>query len=232
MTDRPILMSAPMVLASKREAEAPGTGKTQTRRILKPQPPRYQHYSRDIMDWGLSGIYHDEENSGPSKWWLDVQTDVDDNSHREIEVRFAVGDRLWVRETHRLPRNWVASGPVYYEADKHFFMNQAFPLPEKQRPAIHMPRWASRLTLTVADVRVERLHAITSADAIAEGFIVRHNSMTIDCDTPNPRDWYRELWDTINGVGAWDLNPWIVAVTFRPELKNIDDATPSPGVQP
>ena len=77
-------------------------------------------------------------------------------------------------------------------------------------PAIHMPRWASRITLEVTGVRVERLQDITRGDAMAEG-----------CPFPNmargddPRKWYRDLWEQINGAGSWDANPWVWVVTFR-----------------
>lgn len=219
MTGRPILFSSSMV-----RSLLAGT-KTQTRRILKPQPPRYDHYGKDIMDWDLSGIYHDERNSSPSKWWLDVQTDVDDNSHNEIEVRFAKGDRLYVRETWSAEHLWsstkprdIPCGPIWYWADG----NPSDGDWTKPKPGIHMPRWASRLTLTVTDVRVQRLQEITPADAIAEGIAPRANSMTIDCDTPDPRDGFKSLWASINGAGSWAANPWIVALTFTVERRNID----------
>jgi hypothetical protein len=220
MADRPILFSAPMV-----QALLAGR-KTQTRRILKPQPPRFQHYGRDIMDWGLSGIYQEDDQEGTSKWMLDVQTDVDDNSHEVIDVRFAKGDRLYVRETwsaDRLmsgfkPRDMLTSTPIWYWADGNPHDGDWI----KPKPGIHMPRWASRLTLTVTDVRVERLHQIVPADAIAEGIFAPANSQTIDCATRDPRDDYRALWNNINGANAWDANPWVVAVSFTVERKNID----------
>jgi len=102
MTDRPILFSAPMV-----RALLAGT-KTQTRRVVK-GVPSWDHYGRDIMDWGLSGIHqetYDPANplEGTDRWHLDVQTDVDDHSRRVIRCPYgAPGDRLIVRETFRLP---------------------------------------------------------------------------------------------------------------------------------
>src|SRR5690606_6141569 len=82
------------------------------------------------------------------------------------------------------------------------------------RSPIHMPRWASRLTLTVTNVRVQRVAEISSADAIAEGCAVHANSATIDCDTPDPRDEFRALWNGIHGPDAWDRNPWVAAISF------------------
>ena len=85
------------------------------------------------------------------------------------------------------------------------------------RSSIHMPRWASRLTLLVTDVRVQRLQEISRGDAMSEG-----------CTFPNmakgddPRQWYAELWEQINGRGSWDANPWVVALTFAVQRRNID----------
>lgn len=119
------------------------------------------------------------------------------------------GDRLWVRET------WSAhsAGGFMYAAswDAHALIGHP-----KWRPSIHMPRAASRITLEVTGVRVERLQEITRGDAMAEG-----------CPFPNmaaghdPREWYAKLWNDINGPGSWDANPWVWAITFR----RVDSAT-------
>lgn len=107
--------------------------------------------------------------------------------------------------------------------------------PTRWRQSLFMPRWASRITLIVTDVRVGRLQDISEADAIAEG-IERHKlgwmpyvTAFYDGDgiTPanfhrDPRISYMQLWDCINGRGAWDANPWVAAYTFRPILGNID----------
>ena len=85
-----------------------------------------------------------------------------------------------------------------------------------------MPRWASRLTLIVTDVRVQRLQDITAADAIAEGCHVYASSATIDCDTPDPRQEYRRIWNSIHGPEAWAANPWVAALTFETHRQNID----------
>lgn len=85
-----------------------------------------------------------------------------------------------------------------------------------RRPSIHMPRWASRLTLEITDVRGERLHDISETDAEAEG--VEHPSVK-DVVPPgawwSPRDGYARLWEHINGAGSWAANPWVWAVSFR-----------------
>ena len=102
--------------------------------------------------------------------------------------------------------------PYYFDADGLSEQDSAdFKVWEfKRRPSIHMPRWASRILLEVVSVRVERLQDISRGDAMAEG-----------CPFPNmaqgddPRQWYAELWEQINGPGEWTANPWVWVVEFR-----------------
>lgn len=80
------------------------------------------------------------------------------------------------------------------------------------RPSIHMPRWASRITLEITDVRVERLHAINEGDAIAEG------AAWAACGSPQEgshKAGYAQLWESINGPGSWDANTWVWVVEFK-----------------
>ena len=129
MKERPILFSGPMVRAILEGR------KTQTRRIVK-QVQHWQHCGKDIMEWGLSDCYTEEDGTH----WLDIQTDVDDNSHNEIKCPFGQpGDRLWVRET------WgkTVEDTICYRAD------EPGSIVSRWRPSIHMPRWASRITLEV-----------------------------------------------------------------------------------
>lgn len=90
--------------------------------------------------------------------------------------------------------------------------------PCRWRPSIHMPRWASRITLEITGVRVERLRDISEADAIAEG-IERKDSVWKDYRTDGgwscPINSYWSLWDSINGPGSWDANPWVWVVEFK-----------------
>lgn len=75
------------------------------------------------------------------------------------------------------------------------------------RQSMFIPRWASRITLEVVSVRVERLHDISEADAMAEG--ITHSTMN------NPRVEYQWLWESINGLGSWNANPWVWVIEFK-----------------
>ncbi len=138
----------------------------------------------------------------------------------------APGDRLWVRET------FIDLGAIFlYRADACAEDERALVAPrEWWRPAIQMPRPASRITLEVTAVRVEKLHGISEADAMAEG-IVSHrigtgdartglrNAFGVACDESawacDAVQAYQALWEQINGPGSWDANPWVWAVEFK-----------------
>lgn len=139
------------------------------------------------------------------------------------------GDRLWVRETWA-PRDSEAFLRHEVEADKLFYRadDERHLLTDgRWRPSIHMPRWASRITLEVASVRVERVQDITDADALAEGvtnygddsqFPPGFSMSTRAARKWRPRREFRDLWDSINGKRpgcAWSDNPWVWAVTFK-----------------
>lgn len=148
------------------------------------------------------------------------------------------GDLLWVRETtHRRPMLNLLTGeplaPKYdggaYSADDEDVLTpDEFDIrwwyPRKVCPAIHMPRWASRITLEVTGVRVERLQDISEADAVAEGCpcyvcgAPMDGRSESDCHcfhaTAKPSD-FRVLWESINGPGSWGANPWVRVVEFR-----------------
>ena len=124
------------------------------------------------------------------------------------------GGHLWVREAHWWFKDEhdpvtgyyppkLTSDDVEYRADGDDGRTV-------WRPSIHMPRWASRITLEITGVRVERLHDISWGDAMAEG-----------CPFPNmaqgddPRKWYADLWNSISGPGSWDANPFVWVVEFK-----------------
>mgnify|MGYP003520273679 FL=1 len=213
MKERPILFSSPMVRAILEGR------KTQTRRVIKPQPklfadPNSEYFGQPWMPIG--GLIQ-------SAW------------------RFPYGqpgDRLWVRATWAM--NQPPSGAIYRsdgECDGGPW-----------KPSIHMPRWASRITLEVTGVRVVRLKGITESEAEAEGMSFTdygrqcfHQGMDGDigkCPSPDQTHpqrpgWFWEkttssgeclptarlafanLWNSINGPGSRDLNPWVWAITFK-----------------
>jgi hypothetical protein len=206
--ERPVIFSGPMV-----KAILDGR-KTQTRRIVKPQP-RADHGLQSM--WGTSpdGFAFGE------KWlWREVGADYPDDSSDDRRCPYGVpGDRLWVRETLR-----GGSESLWrYDADDalvdanpdgdRYRINWRKPY-DQRWPAIHMPRWASRITLEVTDVRVERLQAITEEDARAEGCWIDEATYG-PCDD-SARDVFGDLWDQINRKRApWSSNPWVWRVAFR-----------------
>lgn len=195
MADRPIHFSAPMVRALL------DGRKTQTRRVLKPQPP--------------TGLM-------PECFAIAGEA-------QPIGARWSRGDRLWVRE------NWQALSHGDYLPTKSQPCDLRYAATEPLacltsevrgypwRPSIHMPRWASRLTLTVTDVRVQRLQDISEADARAEGVstIPEPNDLKWEHYSPHGVA-FVALWNSIHGPGAWDANQWVAAYTFTVHRCNID----------
>ncbi|MGI1290742.1 morphogenetic protein [Enterobacter kobei] len=128
----------------------------------------------------------------------------------------AVGDRIWVRETfcavpdHEEPAGCSA---LLYAADGNGPYG-------KWTPSIHMPRWASRLTLEIAGVRVERLNSISQEDAQAEGMELTGWRPTYsDPDSGGevwtPYDNFAQLWESIYGEESWKANPWVWVIEFK-----------------
>ncbi len=220
--ERPIIMTGESVRAILRGR------KTQTRRVID-SGCNYTHGDFLLGAWGLSRPPYQFEG-GPCPWrwrgnndpkpgdWIEeLQTDVDDHETCPVRCPFAIGQRLWVRETW-CPRNDVdpitaPSKAVHYlllKADYDVDKSMEWHSYGPWRSPIHMPRWASRLTLEITDVRVQRLHDISEEDAAAEGVIELRPT------TCSARDDYRATWDAINGKKhPWESNPWIWALTFR-----------------
>lgn len=226
MADRPILFSAPMVRALL------DGRKTQTRRIIKPQP------SPDVS---CAGVFSD----GMFAWMSGDPKDLESwVFHGDFKTPIQNGDRLWVREAWRTLHKWDDLKPSHLADDVSKITYEADPDNRnklwafgKLRPSMFMPRFASRLTLTVTEVRVERLQDISEADAVEEG-IEGYAGIDPDCcgylnyaNSSSDGYWlppvasYASLWNAINGLGAWDANPWVAAYTFAVERKNIDEVT-------
>lgn len=139
------------------------------------------------------------------------------------------GDRLWVREKWApdppiddswASTEWSGCGRRIDGVPERFhhprFCNYAADWlhgPIRWRPGIHMPRWASRILLELTEVRVQRLQDISEADAMAEGIDPDGDEWRDCCLTP--RTPFLTLWESINGLGSWDANPWVWALSFR-----------------
>ena len=179
-----------------------------TRRLLKPQPP--------------TGLM-------PECYAIPGEA-------QPVGSGWSRGDRLWVREVfaygwpvegnHQLPE-CNQEHAITYRADG----NRPFGSRRRWHSPIHMPRWASRLTLTVTDVRVQRLQDISEADAQAEGLVEVYEGWATDRDGrhwgPTARASYRVLWNDLHGEDAWDRNPWVAALTFETHRQNIDQMEPT-----
>lgn len=210
--ERPILMSGPMVLALQENR------KTQTRRIVK---AGYFH----------SDIYHIAE-MGEIDGCAAVH--FSDSAHAGLDVRCpygAPGDKLWCRETWA-PRgvSQIGGGPletlIAYRADgaMHGLPHHDIArVVGEWKPSIFMPRWASRITLEITNIRVERLQDISEVDAKAEGAPEPTGRRgcypapwaTAKAGPIDYRDSYRALWERINGRGSWAKNPWVWVIAFR-----------------
>lgn len=217
MAERPILFSGAMVRALL------AGRKTQTRRVLK--------FGSEPPVWAGDGFPTNDPNLWAFRYY-DKSCDCTELRFLPDVPRFAVGDRLYVRETW----GWYVGKPniedfrngvpVFYRADD----GSAECHGVDWRSSRFMPRWASRITLTVTDVRVQRLQEISEADALAEGVFRREDDLKFpwaaraDCTVwyPDPFAAYAFLWTEINGLGSWDRNPWVAAYTFTVELRNID----------
>lgn len=158
----------------------------------------------------------------------------------------AVGDRIWVREAYRFPASLddaspagvgemaVATGyrkpwaPTFYEFTGTFSDGwKGFETPPKVsgagklRPSIHMPRWASRITLEITDVRVERLNSIHDVDAMREGIQNLTTCSHADFGIPgvvnaqHPVRAFQLLWESIYGADNWKANPWVWVIEFK-----------------
>lgn len=201
--ERPILFSRPMVRALL------DGSKTQTRRVVKPQP--------------------DTAHDGEPYWFIGGYRVWGYRPAPAVPLRAGGnplpcpygqrGDRLWVRESFAHMYRDNAQPEKRAPEDVAYMADNLTPDPYvygSWKPSIHMPRWASRITLEVTNVRVERLQDISEADALAEGVKVHpdHHGKP-PSSIYSPVQAYRDLWESIHDPDSWDANPWVWAVTFR-----------------
>ena len=238
--ERPILFNGEMVRAIL------DGSKTQTRRILKLPP--MQPWQSGSKGWRFIECDHSiEDCDNFVAGFSDGQGTIINIKcpyGKPADPLFGrPADRLWVRETHRywwpdsedpgsnpcrchykaddaildLPVSWD-EGPFFNSPEYHSLDVE----PTKWRPSIFMPRWASRILLEITAIRVERLNAISEADARAEGIadggcLNCGESEPCGCANPQPdaRDGFAWLWQSINGPSSWHANPWAWVLEFR-----------------
>lgn len=232
--ERGILMSAPMVRATLDDR------KTQTRRVVLPQPTSPAVLD-DVSARMKADLGSELEDRRPYCVWMTDKPRDDGGGFVEHGVRCpygAIGDRLWVRETAWYDREVIPvlgfmrcffeGGNVRRQGDAttsqapghpNSHVAEVFALNTSlvRRPSIHMPRWASRITLEITNVRVERVQQITEPDAEAEGvraFAAAHLSRPNDLTAVEQ---FAYLWDSLNESRgySWKSNPWVWALTFR-----------------
>lgn len=185
MKERPILFSGPMVRAIL-EAR-----KTQTRRIVKPQ-------------FSVFHSIHADASISTNRIFR--------GAYQRIRCPYGQpGDRLWVRETwkekkrHQL--SYIGLPAIEYAATGESV--------GPWKPSIFMTRWASRLTLEIVRVRVERLRDISEEDAMAEGVYPMKGIEPSGSEWESCKLGFAELWQFINGPDSWDSNPWVWVIEFK-----------------
>ncbi len=192
---KPIIFSGEMVRAIL------DGRKTMTRRVVKPQPPEGFRAWHGCVDGNAA--------------WTDHPMQGEKGQIINAKCPYgAQGDKLWVRETFMVEH--FPSAPdnprVHYRAD-NTAAGSGWTAAKMWKPSIFMPRWASRITLEIVNVRVERLQEISEEDAIAEGIDLAscHHAYALTIGA------YAELWDTINEKRgySWDSNPYVWIVEFK-----------------
>ena len=237
MTEKPILFSGEMVRAIL------DGRKTQTRRIIKPQPLFALCKTIPVMtsdndpDVAIRCPYGKPGGRlwVREKWRIDAWREYDqsiavdycdgpDKSWRKLPRTMEgaeLFDRLWIQSSEE-----CRSKGIPLNGDGYRWEPGTSPL--RWRPSIHMPRWASRINLEITKVRVERLQDISETDAIAEGV---ERTVTGDgwrnyhddpeqeaaglVPMPSAKSSFKTLWESINGPGSWDANPLVWVIEFR-----------------
>ncbi len=211
MKEHPIPYTSQMILARRRG------WKTNTRRIVKlpvgyTLPDFPNHFKDAIPRWMAC---RSAGAAGPEFKWIRCPYG-------------STGDRLWTREAWRThlgydslpPRELPVGTSIWYEADGYGQIDEC----GRYRPPMFMPRCMSRGLDEVVAVRIERLHDISEADALAEGCIrLKASGRVTDVVGgqyggrvwPCARDWYMDLWSRINGVASLEANPWVWRIQFR-----------------
>lgn len=171
-----------------------------------------------------------------------LRLDCVDGNRYYFKPKYQVGDLLWVKETLQFfgEPNGIASNmfePLHYACDenpsgkvglaiKNIPSDWRLPKHNGEKiPSLFMPRWASRITLRVTGVKVERLQDISEEDYKAEGILEVNNGFHWIPDDPNEQyatlryktavGAFQGLWESINGPDSWKANPWVVVISFE-----------------
>lgn len=233
MRERPILFSGEMVRAIL------DGRKSQTRRVMVPQPIVTPHFSRprDLASWRRR-----PNDRAAICWFVGEQPQGANGDQMLARCPYGQpGDRLYVRETFQVESNYHVDcrnskppfndgRPIFRDSDPdypyweqcHYAATDPCPelldvdtddLMQRWKPSIYMPRWASRITLEITGVRVERLQDITEDDAVAEGR-PRHNKPPESISTV---EMFAASWNGLKGKRGygWDANPWVWVIEFN-----------------
>lgn len=216
MRERPILFNVHMVRAILENR------KTQTRRMMKPQP-----------ELRIGGFWHWKDCQ-----WADGGLGFP-KSGIEDHAPYRPGDRLWVRETFSVWIDDFGNPIIEYRADADDKAPATGSLANRWIPSIHMPRELSRITLEVTEVWAERVQDISAEDVLAEGVKARptgNGRQRYFCPVHarqagkgadvesyayggawlrDAADAYHGLWNSIYGPDAWESNPWVWVICFR-----------------
>lgn len=218
MKERPIIFNTTMV-----KAIIEGR-KTQTRRLVKPQPKFFKgnaggHWWRCTHVQSMVRV--EEELQNPGEYYKGFIDEVNPFGKK--------GDRLWVRETFRFydsdecphadfPCGCPRNGTPLFKASHDCGDG------EKWKPSIHMPRSASRIMLEITKIRIEQLNQISNQDAVQEGllklpasgrYVVNRGDQYFGAASTNPTEVFKWMWESIYGSRAWELNPWVWVVEFN-----------------
>ncbi|HAV0157658.1 TPA: hypothetical protein JFV33_004680 [Salmonella enterica] len=181
--------------------------KTQTRRPIKWKQTRFTEIAE--RDDGSLWPWTEDCERGGDIWFACPYGEI--------------GDRIWVRETFRVHSRATDVATLVYRASvRNSWTEQTHRVPvavcnkpatpEKWTPSIHMPRWASRITLEITDVRVERLRGLSEEDAKSEGIIPSAGGVLPGWEY---RINFRDLWMDIYGTDNWEANPWVWVIEFK-----------------
>ena len=203
MKERPVLFSTEMVRAIL------DGRKTMTRRVLKGFPQQNPSWEfRRIHEYAFSKL-------GTQAYFQDIESG--DGVYGVKCPYGQIGDVLWVREAFCYDFDYDDEGDkIIHKSDVCYKASGSEPFEGKWRPSIFMPRSASRISLRITNIRVEQLNDITEEDAKSEGVTLRQG---IDPANPNFTHAWRfafcKLWESINGKGSWEKNPWVWVIEFE-----------------